>query len=89
MNNLNKKIIKLSTNKFHSEKQITEENTTGKDENKPIVNKPIGGFPPLFICKNLSSNSTNDQKFATSPELEDINIKNIIEKRKNTDDIFI
>ena len=87
MNNLNKKIIKLSTNKlYHSEEKISEEKINEKK--KIIKNKPIAGFPPIYKCDNLSENSI-DQKFAVQTELDDINIKNIIEKRKNKDDIFI
>lgn len=88
MNSLKNKFNKLSKNKlvFTETSNIDESSNNSKnDEHK---NKPTGGFPPIYIVNNDES-SLSKQKFNLSSNMKDIDINELLKKKKNKNDLFI
>ena len=88
MNSLKNKFNKLSKNKlvFTESSSIEESSYNNKnDENK---NKPTGGFPPIYIV-NDDENTLSKQKFNLSSNVKDININDLLKKKKDNNDLFI
>jgi hypothetical protein len=88
MNSLKNKFNKLSKNKlvFTETSNIDESSNNSKnDENK---NKPTGGFPPIYIVNNDES-ELSKQKFNLSSNMKDIDINELLKKKKNKNDLFI
>jgi hypothetical protein len=88
MNNIKKKVKNLSTNKLYiteeSLQDIKTDTELSKDNN---IHRPTGGFPPIFITDKYDKISS--QKFQISSEIKDINIANLIKKKKDDADLFI
>ena len=88
------KILKLSRNKLifseTSIKNTTKSNSSKNNEtdnyNSNNINQPTGGFPPIYIVNN---DILSEQKFNISSDIKDININDLLKKKKDESDKFI
>lgn len=89
MNNLKNKFNKLSKNRLvFTETSTIQEESPNNVKNNDSKNKPTGGFPPIFIVNNDDS-SLSKQKFNLNSNIKEIDIKDLINKKKNNNDLFI
>ena len=88
MNNLKNKFNKLSKNRLVFTETSTIQESSDNVKNNDSKNKPTGGFPPIFIV-NDDDRSLSKQKFNLNSNIKEIDIKDLINKKKNNNDLFI
>ena len=88
MDSLKNKFNKLSKNKLVFTETSSLEVSSKENKDQENKNKPTGGFPPILIANN-DDTTLSKQKFNLSSNVKDINIKDLLNKKKNDSDLFI